>query len=143
MEQSSSTPRELTLDEAMACAVECLKNGQMDEAEVICRKILEVAPDHPDALHYSGMLAYKRGRREDAMALMARSLELAPAEPDWHSNLGIILQAQGDLDGAIACFERAIALRPSMRTRTTTWECCCGSLAGLWRPKPSIARRLR
>ena len=54
MEQSSSTPRELTLDEAMACAVECLKNGQMDEAEVICRKILEVAPDHPDALHLSG-----------------------------------------------------------------------------------------
>ncbi len=113
MDQPSSTPRELTLDEAMACAVECLKNGQMDEAEVICRKILEVAPDHPDAVHYSGMLAYKRGRREDAMALMARSLELAPDEPDWHSNLGIILQAQADLDGAIACFERAITLRPS------------------------------
>ena len=113
MEQPSSTPRPITVDEAMAYAIECLKNGQDDEAELLCQKVLEVAPAHPDALHYSGLLAHRRGRDQEAVSLMARSLEMAPDQADWHSNLGIVLQAQDDFDGAIACFERAVALQPS------------------------------
>lgn len=113
MDQPSSTPRPITVDEAMAYAIECLKNGQDDEAELLCQKVLEVAPSHPDALHYSGLLAHRRGRDQQAVSLMTRSLEMAPGQADWHSNLGIVLQAQDDFDRAIACFERAIALQPS------------------------------
>ncbi len=113
MEQSPSEPRELTVAEAMEIALECLKYDQLGEAEALCRKILEVSPEYPDALHYSGVLAHKNGRTDEGIALIRRSLELAPDQPDWHSNLGITLQAVGDLDGAVSEFQRAIALMPT------------------------------
>ena len=105
--------RELTLDEAMAFALECLKADRGAQAGQVLRRIVEVVPDHPDALHYLGLLTHREGRSQEAVALMRRSLELAPDQADWHSNLGIVLQAQDDLDGAIDCFQRAIQLNPS------------------------------
>ncbi len=112
MDQSPDEPRRITVDEAMALALECFRNDQLKDAEALCRKILEVAPGHVDAMHYFGVLAHRGGRSEEGLAMIRRSLELAPDQPDWHSNLGIVLQAAGDLEGAMAAFARAIALRP-------------------------------
>ena len=78
----------------------------------IYRRILEVAPDYPDALHYSGVLAHQEGRSEQAVALIERSLELEPDRADWHSNLGIVLRDRLKLDEAIVACRRAIALDP-------------------------------
>jgi predicted TPR repeat methyltransferase len=78
----------------------------------IYRRILEVAPDHPDAVHYSGVLAHQEGRSGEAVALITRSLELEPGRADWHSNLGIVLRDRLELDEAIVACRRAIALDP-------------------------------
>jgi predicted TPR repeat methyltransferase len=108
----AAAPRRVTLPEAMEFAFRCLKAGDFEEGEAVCRKVLEVAPDYPDAVHYAGVLAHENGRSDEAQALIERSLALAPNQPDWHSNLGVVLQARGDLEGAIAAYQRAIALRP-------------------------------
>lgn len=113
MDQTPIAPREVTIDEAIAIAIQCLKNGQLPEAEVVYRKVLEVRPDQPDALHYSGVLAHQQGRSDEAIALITRSLELAPHQPDWHSNLGVIYQDKGRLEEAIAAYRRALALQPA------------------------------
>ena len=105
--------REISVDEGVAIAIRCLQNGQLQDAGTLLARALEVAPGHPDALHYSGMLAFREGRREQAVELMRASLAHAPDQPDWHSNLGIALQAQDDLEGAIAAFRRAIELDPA------------------------------
>jgi len=81
-------------------------------AAEIYRSILEVAPEHAAALHFSGVLAQQQGRGDEAVALIERSLELEPDRADWHSNLGIVLQDQLGLDDAAAAYERAIALDP-------------------------------
>jgi predicted TPR repeat methyltransferase len=86
---------------------------QWAAAEDIYGTILEVAPNHADALHFSGVLAQQRGRTEDAVALIERSLELEPGRADWYSNLGIVLQGQLRLDDAIAAYRSAIALDPT------------------------------
>ena len=36
--------------------------GQLAEAEVLYREILEFSPDHPDALHLLGVIAYQVGQ---------------------------------------------------------------------------------
>lgn len=113
MEQSPTAPREVTVDEAMAIAIQCQKNGQLAEAAVLYRTVLELKPDQPDALHYSGVLAHQDGRSEDAVALITRSLVLAPDQPDWHSNLGIIFQDMGKLQEAVVAYRRALALQPA------------------------------
>ena len=112
MQQSDSPERELTLGEALSIAIVLQKNAQLAEAQKLYEGILEIAPDHAEALHFAGVLAHQQGRSDDAIALIDRSLQLAPGHADWYSNLGIILQAQDKLDDAISAYQRAISLNP-------------------------------
>ena len=113
MEQSSSNDRDLTLDEALSIALVLQQADQWAAAADLYRSILEVAPEHADALHFSGVLAHQQGRSDEAVKLIERSLEHEAERADWHSNLGIVLQEQLRLDEAIAAYRRAIDLDPS------------------------------
>jgi predicted TPR repeat methyltransferase len=108
-----SNDRALSLDEAVSVALVLQQTEQWAAAEDIYRSILEVAPDHADALHFSGVLAHQQARSEQAVALIERSLELEPYRADWYSNLGIVLQDRLKLDEAIVAYQRAIALDPN------------------------------
>ena len=105
--------RALTLEEAVAIAILLQQNEQWKAAADIYRSVLEVAPDYPAALHYSGVLAHQQARSEQAVALIERSLELEPDRANWHSNLGVVLQDRLRLDEAAAAYRRAIALDPN------------------------------
>ena len=113
MEESPTTDRAVNLDEAISIAIRLQQNDQWVAAGAMYRRILEVAPDYPDAVHYSGVLAHQEGRSEDAVRLIERSLELQPGRADWYSNLGIVLRDRLRLDEAIAACQRAIALDPA------------------------------
>jgi predicted TPR repeat methyltransferase len=104
--------RRVSVAEAMEYALQCLRNGDFEEGEEVCRKILAVAPEHPGAMHYLGVLAHENGRSREALSLIERSIELAPDQADWHSNLGIVRQALDDVDGAVDAYQRAIELQP-------------------------------
>ena len=107
-----SNDRALTLDEAVSVAITLQQAQQWAAAADIYKTVLEVAPNHADALHFSGVLAHQQARNEEAVALIERSLELRPERADWHSNLGIVFQDRLRLDDAIAAYRRAIALDP-------------------------------
>jgi predicted TPR repeat methyltransferase len=111
MEPSVET-RELTIDEAVAVAVLLQRNEQLDEAQAVYRRVLESVPNHPDALHYAGVLAHQQGRSDEAVAHIEKSLTIAPDRADCYSNLGIIYKAMGRLDEAVGACERAIAIDP-------------------------------
>ncbi len=104
--------REISLDEAMSVAILFQKNGHLAEADDVYGKILAVAPDHVDALHFRGVLAHQQGNSDQAVALIQQSLDLAPDRAECYNNLGIIFKAQGRLDDAVAAYQRAIALDP-------------------------------
>ena len=112
MEPSGET-RELTVDEAVAVAILLQQNEQLDEAQALYQRILEEDPDHPDALHFAGVLAHQQGRGDEAIALIEKSLAIAPDRADCHSNLGIIYKSMGRLEAAVDACRRAIALDPS------------------------------
>ena len=108
-----SEPRELTVGEAIALAIQLQKQHHLAEAAQLYARVLDVAPHHPDALHYTGLLAHQQGRTDEAISLIGQSLALSPNQADWHSNLGIVLQSNGRLEDAIAEYERAIEIDPS------------------------------
>jgi predicted TPR repeat methyltransferase len=112
MEQSQTTDRAVSLDEAISIAIRLQQNDQWVAAGNLYRRILEVAPDHPDAVHYSGVLAHQEGRSEQAVELIEKSLELDPNRADWYSNLAIVLRDRLELDEALVACRRAIALDP-------------------------------
>jgi predicted TPR repeat methyltransferase len=113
MLQTPTKDRAVTLDEAISIAIQLQQNEQWTAAEDIYTRVLEVAPDYADAVHYSGVLAHQQGRSEEAAALIERSLQLDPYRADWHSNLGIVQRDRMKLDAATAAFEKAIAIDPN------------------------------
>ncbi len=113
MEPSEPSTRELSLEEAVSVAILLQKNQQLVAAREVYRRVLEIAPDHPRALHYAGLLAHQQGRNEEALALIERSVALVPDQADWYSNLGIVFQSDQRLDAAIASYRRAIEFDPS------------------------------
>ena len=104
--------REVPLDEAMSIAILFQQHGKLADAEDVYRKILQLVPDHPDALHFSGVLAHQQGRSDEGRALIERSLAIQPDQADCYSNLGIIAKAQGRLEDAAAAYTKAIELNP-------------------------------
>ena len=112
MAEPAVTPRPLTIDDAIAIAVECLQHDQLDEADALLQQVLALVPDSPAALHFSGVLAHQRGRSGEALSLIARSLEARPDQADWYSNFGIVLQSAGLLAEAVSAYRQAIAHHP-------------------------------
>src|SRR5690242_18887883 len=106
MDESSSSDRALSIEEAISIALALHQAEQWSAADDHYRGILEVAPDHADALHFSGVLAHQQARSERALELIDRCLEVQPERADWHSNLGIVLQDRLQLDDAIVAYRR-------------------------------------
>ncbi len=104
---------EMTVEQAVQVAIALQQRERLEEADLVYRRILDAAPDHPAALHYSGVLAHQMGLSAEAVLRIDRSLALVPDQPDWHNNHGIALQSAGRLDEAIAAYRRAIALDPA------------------------------
>ncbi len=106
-------PGELALADALALAIELHRTGRAEDAQTLYGRILAVAPEHPDALHYLGVLRHQRGDSAAGLALIERSIGLDPRQPDRHNNRGNVLVELGRLDEAAAAYEQAIALDPA------------------------------
>jgi predicted TPR repeat methyltransferase len=111
-EQHRDTPGELTLEQALKLAIELHRTGDFDAADELYERILEIVPEQPDALHYSGVLALCRGDVAKALELVPRSVVLGPENADRYSNLGNVLVAAGRLAEASAAYRKAVALAP-------------------------------
>jgi predicted TPR repeat methyltransferase len=103
-------PRQLTVDEALAIAIQLQREDRLAEAGAIYDHILKHEPDHPATLHFAGVLAHQVGEGEEAVRLIQKSLALDPDRADWYNNFGIVLQEQSRFDDAIGAYGRAIAL---------------------------------
>lgn len=90
------------------------QRGDLAEAERMYRQVLVVDPQHADALHLLGMVAYQTGRDEDAVEWIGKAIANKGNAAAYHSNLGNIFQSQGKLAEAGACYQRALLLKPDL-----------------------------
>ena len=86
--------------------------GNRREAERLARRVLDTAPDQPDALHLLATVARESGRDDLSIDLYRRLLRRHPAIPIAHNSLGNLLQERGEWQEAIACYEAALAHDP-------------------------------
>ena len=103
--------KDFTVPQAIELAIRAQRSGQADTAEEIYRRVLAAWPECPDALHFSGLLAFQRGKMDEGSALVERSLKAAPEHPDFWNNYGNLLKSQGKKTEAADAYRRAISLR--------------------------------
>jgi predicted O-linked N-acetylglucosamine transferase (SPINDLY family) len=107
-----SNPGEITVDQALAIAMQHHRRGELQPAEALYRQILQVMPQHVEATHFLGVLAHQAGHSEAALELIDRSLALAPNDAKFLSNRSEVLRALGRSREAIEALERALAIKP-------------------------------
>ena len=102
-------PDTMTHAAALAQAAALVKAQQLDAAGELLGRILEAAPDDPDALHYQGLLRHAQGRSNESIALIGRSLTLQPAHSGAWNNLGNLLVEAGRIDDAMRAYGNSVS----------------------------------
>src|SRR5262245_60255739 len=102
-----------TIPDALAAAIRHHQRGQLQAAEQIYRRILEVEPHNADACHLLGLLCTQTGDHHRAVDFISRALGQIPDWAEAQYNLGNAWRAQSRLDEAIGSYRRALELKPN------------------------------
>jgi len=86
--------------------------GRLQEAEAIYQSILQEQPQHPDALHFLGVIAHQVGKHEIAVNLIENAIKINPNVPDFYNNCGEAYRALNRNDLALIRYEQALAIKP-------------------------------
>lgn len=90
------------------------RQGDFSMARSRLLEVLQIQPDHADALHSLGTIDAREGRLEDAERLVRRAIAIDPLKAAFLNSLGNLLRARGKLDEAATAYEQAVALRPDL-----------------------------
>ena len=104
-----STARTEQSGQSVAQALALHREGRLDEAERIYRRILAAEPAHPEALHLSGLLNYQQGRLADALRLLAAAMRAKPSSSDAQMDYTLVLTGLGRHDEALASLDELAA----------------------------------
>ena len=73
-------PGPISIEQALAIAIQFHQAGRLTEAEPIYRQILAQDPNHSDALHLLGVIAYQAGQHASAEDLIGQAMAVKPSE---------------------------------------------------------------
>ena len=107
LEQNSSSR---SLRQKFDSALTCHQSGKLGDAKHLYEEILQIAPDHFDALHLLGLVELQSYRPSLALPLFDRALELNGSYAPLHSNRGIAFKDLQKFDEALSCYDSALAL---------------------------------
>lgn len=96
----------------VAKGIRVMQTGNMKRAEEILKSAWKAQPNHPDALHFYGLIQHRLGRNKKAEGLLRKSVEIDPDNPSAHSNLGNALRMLGQDEEALECYRKALSLDP-------------------------------
>ncbi len=94
-------------------AVKLHQARRMVEAEEIYRAILAVQPEHPGALHLTGVIDIQRNNPAAAVEKIGAALRLNPRAAPFHGNFATALQTLGRRDEAETHYREAVRLDPA------------------------------
>jgi predicted O-linked N-acetylglucosamine transferase (SPINDLY family) len=98
------------IEDAFATAVREYDAGRIDRSEALCNKILELSPDHADAVHLHSKIAFAAGFYSDALELAQQAIELDSNHSGYHLTKARALVRLERNDDAIAACDEAMRL---------------------------------
>jgi len=106
------TSRAVSLSEALATAESDRLAGRLEEADQLCRRILELSPDHPIALHIQALTAHDAGDKTRAIKLVRQAIAADRRDPLLYYSLAELCRRAGLLDGALEASRQVLSLEP-------------------------------
>ena len=103
------SPR-LTLAARLNLAALLLQQGQLDDAEQLCRQATTVAPEIGLGWYNLGLIRRRRGDIGGALEAYRQAASLSPDHAETHQNMAVALLLGGDIGGARSGFRQAIQL---------------------------------
>ena len=86
--------------------------GEVDEAIVHYRKVLEIEPDCAEAHGNLGLALAGQGRMDEAIVHLRKTTELNPQTAECHYNLANALAKLGQFDEMVAEYRKAMEIKP-------------------------------
>lgn len=105
-------PSDGEIEAALREALKLRNDGRLLDAEMLCRRVLDVAPARVDALTIYGRVLKSQERYAEAERVFRKALKRAPTDPVLHNDLGNVHSAAGRKDEAAKSYRRALANRP-------------------------------
>lgn len=101
-----------TIREVLAIAIQHHQAGRLQVAEQIYRRILEVEPHQPHAIHLLGLVASEADDYEAAIEHFRRAISLQGNVAVFHHDLGEAYRVLQRFSEAVASYRRALELAP-------------------------------
>jgi aspartyl/asparaginyl beta-hydroxylase (cupin superfamily) len=89
-----------------------MQAGRMDEAARLWAQVLELEPEHPQALFYLAQYRLMQKDVAGAILLLDRAAKGDPSAPAIPLNLSFVHRARDDSPAELAALDRALALDP-------------------------------
>ncbi len=89
-----------------------VREGRLEDAEAVYRRILKTAPHNLQAITFVALRAFDAGRYEESIVHLKEALVLDPNRDSLHRNLALVRLAQGLNGKALQAIDRAIELNP-------------------------------
>lgn len=100
------------LDQRVAEAFERHKANDYDFAHKVYRDVLAQNPNHPQALHYMGLMAQQMGHGDQAMKLIRRSIQLDNSDATAFDHMGRLYLRKEDYEAAAKHSKIAVDREP-------------------------------
>lgn len=107
---------EISINEALLRGVNAHKAGRLREADKYYTAILQILPDHLDANHNIGLIAFSLGKFQASLPYLEKAVKLQPMNSQfWESYIKSLIEME-KYDGAYACITKAQQLHPKSKT---------------------------
>ncbi len=99
--------------ELLTIAAHLERTGLGSDAERLADHVLAVRPNHPEAQHLKGLVAFASGRQDEAARLLEGAIAHGLEAPLYYRNICAIYERIGRLEEAITAGRRAVSLDPT------------------------------
>jgi len=100
------------MDALVESARQCAQAGQLQHAASLYSQILQLEPQHSEALNFFATQALSSGQYSQSIELLQRALVHNFSDASLHKNLGLAYRGRGELPEALAAFDAALQIKP-------------------------------
>jgi len=98
-------------DRLMQLAIRYVQAGDLENAGILCKKILRKQPNNSDVLHFFGILCYRNLDYDGAISNLKKALHINPSNAEAHYNIGRAYEGKDQIDEAIRSYRSALRIK--------------------------------